>query len=317
MSETIRALVGSPGAPGCLALTDVAGPTVAAGEVLVRPVASSFNHGELRGAQNAPAGTRLGWDFVGHITDCGSDVNLLAVGDLVVGLSSKTLARGAWAQHIAVPANAVARMPATLDIDAMATLPVAGLTALHAVGGDLLGRRVLVTGASGGVGALAVQLAVAAGARVIAQVRRAERVDFAHDMGAHEVVLCSDGTHFDTLAPVDRVVDGVGGPILERAFARLRPGGAAVTYGAAHTAHLSLSVWTFIQSSGATLQGLHLDRTLTAEPANIGLARLLELVVTGRLKPAVSRVADWSEAGPLAVEILERRIPGKAVIRIR
>jgi NADPH2:quinone reductase len=298
------------------ALTQVEAPVMAPGEVLVHPRASSFNHGELRHAQTAKEGTRLGWDFAGIVAECADDVTDFTPGDRVVGLSSKALARGAWAECIAVPANAMALLPADLDAEAMAALPVAGLTALHAVGADLLGRRILITGGRGGVGSLAIQLAAAAGATVIAQVRRSERVEFARQMGAHEVVLCPDGSAFDTLSPVDRVVDGVGGPLLTRAFARLRPGGVAVTYGAADTAQLSLSVWTLIRSSGATLSGLHLDHALKSEPASVGLKRLLTLPSTGQLQPPVTQAVDWSDAGQLAVDILDRRYPGKAGIRI-
>ena len=96
-----------------------------------------------------------------------------------------------WAERIAVPANWVAVLPAGIALDEAATLPVAGLTALR-TGGAILGRNVLITGATGGVGQFAVQLAVASGARVTAQGGRPGRKDEARLLGAHQAVVSLD-----------------------------------------------------------------------------------------------------------------------------
>src|SRR5207237_8120600 len=107
------------------------------------------------------------------------------VGERVVGF----LPEGAWAQRVVVPKNALAELPDKVTFSQAATFPVAGLTALHALGkgGPLLGKRVLVTGATGGVGDFAVQLARLAGAHVTASVRRADQIPAVRQPGAHDV----------------------------------------------------------------------------------------------------------------------------------
>jgi len=316
----MQALVSAPDRPGYIAFREVWPRTPEPEDVVIAPVASSLNHGELQDARYGEAGRRLGWDVVGRLLEPGPSG--LPTGSLVLGLSSKALGRGAWAERICVPADAVAPIPEGLRgaIDTLATLPVAGLTARHALGdhAELAGRRVLITGANGGVGAFAIQLAVAAGAVVVAQVRSPERAAWVEPFGAHRVLIAQNGAALRTALasepPFDRVLDGVGGPMFASAISGLGPGGRAVTYGAAHTARFELSVWDLIARSGATIEGLHLDRALLAEPASTGLAALIEAVAAGSVRSVVERVRPWSEAPELAAALLARRFSGKAVI---
>ena len=108
--------------------------------------------------------------------------------------SSGLLNEGAWAERVVVPTHALAELPDKVTFSQAATFPVAGLTALYALakGGPLLGRRVLVTGATGGVGDFAVQLARLAGAHVTASARRADQVAGLRQLGAHEVTVGDD-----------------------------------------------------------------------------------------------------------------------------
>ena len=157
----MRALVADGAAPGRIALHDVPEPNVAPGEVLVDVRAVSLNRGEMRMLGTAADGWRPGWDFAGVLH---SDVpGGLRAGARVLGIS----AGGSWAQRVAVPAGWVAALPDTVTFARAAALPTAGLTALRTLrlGPALLGRRVLVTGASGGVGRFAVQIARLGGAR--------------------------------------------------------------------------------------------------------------------------------------------------------
>src|SRR5204862_7962436 len=126
-----------------------------------------------RAVLQAEPGWRPGWDFVGGTETAAADGSGPSPGTRVVGI----LPAGAWAERVNCRTHAVAALPDAVGDGEAATLPVAGLTALHALrqGGLLLGRKVLVDGASGGVGHLACQLAQAAGALVWGQVRREEQ----------------------------------------------------------------------------------------------------------------------------------------------
>jgi NADPH:quinone reductase-like Zn-dependent oxidoreductase len=162
MPQTIRAIVVDSAAPGRLAIKPVELRDPDRDEVGVRVTAISLNRGETRRAlQQAEPGWRPGWDFAGIVETEARDGSGPKAGTRVVGL----LPSGAWAERVNCRSHAVAALPDAVSDAQAATLPVAGLTALHALrqGGLLLGRKVLVDGATGGVGHLACQLARAAG----------------------------------------------------------------------------------------------------------------------------------------------------------
>src|SRR5258708_18682222 len=160
--SSMRAVVIEPAAPGQLAIRDVGAPVPAPSEALVRVAAISLNRGEVRGAARANAGDRIGWDFAGTVERAAADGSGPPAGSRVVGL----LESEAWAEQVAVETRALAQLPDAVSFEQAATLPIAGLTALYTleIGGPLLGRKGLVTGASGGGGGLACQLARPGGA---------------------------------------------------------------------------------------------------------------------------------------------------------
>ena len=173
MSQKIRAVVVDPAAPGKLAVRPVELRDPDRDEVAVHVTAISLNRGETRRAlTQAEPGWRPGWDFAGVVETAAADGSGPKSGTRVVGI----LPSGAWAERVNCRSHAVAALPDAVSDAQASTLPVAGLTALHALrqGGLLLGRKVLVDGASGGVGHLACQLANAAGALVWGHVRRPE-----------------------------------------------------------------------------------------------------------------------------------------------
>src|SRR5580692_9346074 len=188
MPQTIRAIVVDPAAPERLAIKPVELRDPDRDEVQVKVTAVSLNRGETRRAvQQAEPGWRPGWDFAGVVEREAADGSGPAKGTRVVGL----LPNGAWAERVNCRSHAVVALPDAVSDAQAATLPVAGLTALHALrqGGLLLGRKVLVDGASGGVGHLACQLAHAAGALVWGHARRAEqRAQVAQWCGGRVVV---------------------------------------------------------------------------------------------------------------------------------
>ena len=187
----IRAVVVDPDAPNRLALARAQEPSPTPSETLVRVVAVSLNRGEVRRVESNEPGFRPGWDLAGTVERAAADGSGPQAGSRVVGF----LPSGAWAEVVAVPTHSVAVLPERVSFEEASTLPVAGLTALYALeeGGNLLGKSVLVTGASGGAGQFGLQLARAAGARVVGLVRREEHAGLVEEAGAHEVVVDESG----------------------------------------------------------------------------------------------------------------------------
>src|SRR5262249_16291613 len=160
--------------------------------------------------------------------------------------------------------HAMAKLPDKVTLSQAATFPVAGLTALHALakGGLLLGRRVLVTGATGGVGDFAVQLARLAGAHVTASARRADQVSSVGDLGAPEVL---GGEEIPPSPKYDLVVASVGGRTLGTALRALSRAGVCVTLGVSATPEVTFDARDFFVAGRTTLYGLYLFTELAAE----------------------------------------------------
>jgi NADPH2:quinone reductase len=310
----IRAILVDPDAPARLSLGEKEEPTPAPGEALVRVAAISLNRGEVRRAQSAEAGFNPGWDLAGTVEKPAEDGTGPPEGARVVGLMNP----GAWAQLVAVPTNALAELPQGVSFEDASTLPVAGLTALYTLeeGGNLLGRRVLVTGASGGAGQFALQLARDAGARVAALVRRDEHEALASDAGAHEVAVAERGAAAEQYDPFDVIVDSVGGPVLGDALGMLATGGTCVSFGTSAGNEVTFDARAFYLTGGARLRGFILFHEVRARPASDGLARLLKLVAEGRLKTNISIREPWTEVGEVAQRLLDRGYTGKAVLRV-
>jgi NADPH:quinone reductase-like Zn-dependent oxidoreductase len=225
------------------------------------------------------------------------------------------LPEAAWAERVAVPTHALAELPATVTLAQAATFPVAGLTALHALGkgGQLLGRRVLVTGATGGVGDFAVQLARLAGAQVTASARRPDQAAGLRQLGAHEVMV---GEEIPSEPRYDLVIDSVGGRTLGTALAALTPGGVCVSLGVSASADVTFDARQLFLAGRATLYGFYIFAELGSEPASVGLRRLADLVATGRLVPHVSVERPWTEIAQVAQDLIARRFTGKAVLTV-
>ncbi len=306
-----RAVVVDPEAPGRLVIRPVAEPVPDRGEAVVRVRAVSLNRGEVRRSGMAAAGWRPGWDLAGEVERPAADGSGPRAGARVVGL----LPEGAWAERVAVPTHALAALPDKVTLSQAATFPVAGLTALHALakGGLLVGRRVLVTGATGGVGDFAVQLARLAGAHVTASARRADQGPALRTLGAHEVMV---GDEIPPSPKYDLVIESVGGQTLGTALAALERGGVCVTFGVSAAAEVTFDTRQFFVAGRATLYGFYLFTELGSEPAAVGLRRLADLVEAGQLAPHISLERPWGEIGQVAQGLMARRFPGKAVLTL-
>ncbi len=310
----MRAILVDKAAPANLSLGETEEPTAAPSEALVRVSAISLNRGEVNRAQIAEPSSNPGWDLAGTVERPAADGTGPQTGARIVGF----LPSGAWAELAAVPTNSLAELPDNVSFEQAATLPIAGLTALYALekGGVLLGRSVLVTGASGGAGHFAVQLARLSGARVVALVRRKEHEGLVREAGAHEVATGEDAANAGAFGPYDLILESVGGKVLGSALEMVAPDGLCVSFGASGAAETTFDVRSFFLTGGACLYGFIIFHEVLAHPASDGLARLVTLVGEERLKPRISVKAPWEEIGDVARQLLDRGYTGKAVLMV-
>jgi NADPH:quinone reductase len=302
----MRALVaGSSGVSLAEAPDAQAGP----GETLVEVRAVSLNRGEVRRLPARAAGTIPGWDVAGVVRGAGAGSP--PEGARVVGLAGE----GAWAELAAVPTDRLAELPDEVSFEAASTLPVAGLTALRAleVGGPLLGRRVLVTGAAGGVGRFAIQLAHRAGAHVTGVVRDQQRGKGLRELGADELIteLEPEGEPFDLL------LESVGGASLAAALTRVGPGGTVVAFGASSPEPTTFEVSNFYSRGAPRLYGLRVfDELARLGSGRRDLDLLVAELAAGRLDPQIDLVTSWRDADAALAALMDRRVAGKAVLTI-
>jgi NADPH2:quinone reductase len=296
----VRALVTDHSAASGLALREVPDPVRDPATVLVEVRHVSLNFGDVSGARSPDAvdGHVPGWDASGVVLETAPDGPPVGSRVLTFGYD------GAWAARRQVPASELAVVPDDVDLAAAAALPVAGVTALRALrrSGSLLGRRVLVTGASGGVGRFAVQLAARAGAHVVAQARRGAGLA---ELGADEVVASLD--HID---PVDVVVDNVGGQQLVTAWQKLNVGGVIQSIG-----------WTSLEPAVFPVYAtVGPAKSLTSFQAGTDfgpdLALLMGLVAEGALNVDIGWQGSWTRTDEAVAELLGRRVSGKAILDV-
>jgi NADPH2:quinone reductase len=302
---------GKPGEP--LALAEVPDPVPAAGEVLVAVDAYSVNRGEmffLNGVYGTPAqpGWRPGQDIAGTVLQAAPDGSGPAPGTRVVGHPEGA----GWAERAVVPVSRLAGLPDELPGAVAAALPLAGLTALRLVraAGNLAGRRILLTGASGGVGHYLTELAAGNGALVTAVTSAAGRGKRLAELGVEDVVLdVSDAT-----GPFDVIMESVGGKTLTAALAKLAPGGTVLWYGQAGLEPPVLDFFALFPVTPFTLR--HFPNWTSDTTDAQDLATLVRLTATGRLHPEIGRTADWTQTTAVLDDLYQRRIRGNAVLTI-
>jgi len=308
MAQSMRAWLPDPAALARIRRCVVSVPTADSDQLVIAVEAFSINRGETFLLERPPVGWRPGKDVAGTVLAVGSAVTNVCVGQRVVAHP----AQGGWAEQVAVGADRVALLPDAFDCLTAAALPLAGLTALRLtrVTGPLAARAVLLTGASGGVGHVFVQLAAAHGANVTAVCAEPARGTRLLELGAAEVV--TDVREAD--GPFDIALESTGGEALGIAWARLRQHGRLVWFGQAGRKPAQMD---FLDWRGATSGSLRrFDYAEDDTPVRTDLATLVRLVASARLHIEIGLLADWAQTPDAIEALLARRVRGNAVLTL-
>jgi NADPH:quinone reductase len=285
----MRAIVATAEGPSWTERREVPPPAPAANEALIAVRAFAVNRGELTLVRRRD-GWQPGQDVAGEVVQPAADGTGPQAGERVAGLAEWH----GWAEQAVVPTHRLALVPEGVEVEVAAALPMAGTTAANLVrqGGALLGARVLVTGASGGVGHLAVQLATLGGADVTAVRSAADAPE----------------------EPFDLVLESAGGASLDAALARVAPGGTVILFGNSSREPSTIDFTAFFGHEEATVRSYFSAR----HEADAGrlLAMLLDLVAAGRLHVEIGFRASWDRLNEAMDGLSERRFAGKAVLTI-
>jgi NADPH:quinone reductase-like Zn-dependent oxidoreductase len=299
------------GGPEVLAIEEVDRPEPGPTEVLVRVAAAGVNPVDWKtraggGFLREPPFT-LGWDLAGEIEAVGFGVTWLSPGDRVFGMPRFPREAGCYAEYVVSPSRHLARIPDGLDDAEAAAVPLAGLTSWQALvetANVRDGSRVLVLGAAGGVGHLAVQIAKAHGAWV-AGTATAAKHDFLRELGADEAIDYTSEAVTDRAQDVDVVLDAVGGDAGVGAVPALRDGGVLVTVSGSSVPGLREASAGRVRVEG-----------ILVEPDRVGMDALASLVAEGKLRPHVETTFALDEAAEAHRLGEQGRTRGKIVLRV-
>jgi NADPH:quinone reductase-like Zn-dependent oxidoreductase len=295
-----------------LTYEDVPRPTLQNDEVLIRVHATTVNPfdcavraGYLAGWYTYTFPLILGLDVAGVVEEVGPGVTDFAPGDSVYTRTAPSQ-NGAYADYVAVPAGQVAAQPRSLDHVQAAALPQVALTAWEALinAANLgEGQTVLIHGAAGGVGHVAVQLAKWRGAKVIGTAS-GYNLDFLHGLGVDEAIDYTT-TPFETVVrDVDIVFDTVGGETQQRSWPVLKPGG------------ILISIVQPPSAETAAAQGVRQQFVAAEHSSGVVLSQVAELVDTGTIKPTVSTVLPLREIRRAHEMSQGRHTRGKIVLQV-
>ncbi len=327
----MRAVVVDPESPEGFRLAQVDEPVPGPSQVLIDAHHVSLNRGDLNDAPThgsarpndapthgsagptdahsgrLPPGAVLGSDVSGVVVRSAADGQGPPVGARVVAFTS-----GAFAQRVVADVDSLAEVPAGVELAVAAALPVAGVAAVQALRAGLLetplkGARVLVTGASGGVGRFAVQLAAYGGAHVIAVVADPARAAELTALGAEETVTEVE----QVFEPVELVIDNVGGAQLVSAWSRLAPGGNVQCVGASSGQPSTFAPYATVGPAKS------LSSFLITPPVGPDLTSLVRLVAEGSLRVPLAWRGPLARIADAADALRGRRVPGKAVLDVR
>jgi NADPH:quinone reductase-like Zn-dependent oxidoreductase len=324
--ETMRAIVQDAyGTADVLRLAEIAIPAIADTEVLVKVHAAGLDRGTWHLMTGLPYLGRVafglrkpkqpvpGFDLAGTVVAVGSSVTRFAVGDEVFGIG-----RGAFAEYAAAREDKLAHKPANLTFEQAAVVPVSGLTAIHAVrdaGRLVAGQRVLIVGASGGVGSYAVQLAKAFGADVTGVCSTA-KTDLVLSLGADHVIDYSRANFADGAQRYDLILDIGGSSTLSRLRRALAPKGTLVIVGGEGGGTLTGGIGR--QLRAVLLSPLLGQRLTMLVPKEhyADIERLGELIEGGTVTPSIDHTYPLAEVPDAMRQLAAGKVRGKIAISI-
>jgi NADPH:quinone reductase-like Zn-dependent oxidoreductase len=300
-----------------LRVVEIDAPSPSGAQALIRNAASSINQGEVRGIRSAPHWQLSaanghwvpGWDFAGTIETAAADGRGPRAGARVVGW----VRQGAWAERVAAEVDQLVELPDDVSFRDASTLPIAGLTAWHALRLARLarGKKVLVLGANGGVGRFALQIARAAGAATVgvvtSETKRGSVADLADDVS---IGLPAEGAF-------DIILECVGGPTLADCFRLVAPYATIVSYGNASGEQTCFEPGAAFRKPCFSLQSFALYDELARRPSNAeGLDELVSMLADGRIRTEVALEVELDRIQEACDALMARKVDGKAVVRI-
>lgn len=302
------ALVSTPDPNQRLVVREFDEPVPNANEVLVEVKAFSLNRGELRLLELRPNGWRPGQDVAGVVVERAADGSGPDVGTRIVAL----LEMGGWAERVAVRTDRLAPLPDSVSFEQAATLPIAGLTALRTVrlGESLLGKTALITGARGGVGHFAVQLAAASGAIVTALASSQASAAQLQALGADEVVSKPSAS----TRVFDFAIESIGGETFRGVLGAMNPRGTVVVIGNASGEDARFRIYDFFGHEDVKI--LSFLSYNSPQTVSRDLAILVDLIVRGKLRPQIGLTRSWREINGNLIALRDRQFFGKAVFLV-
>lgn len=311
-TQAMLAVVTRPRETERLVLQKVPVPNATPDQALIKVAAFSLNQGETRTALDTTDRYIPGWDFAGVVEQAAADGSTPKKGTRVFGY----VPRGSWAEYLVAPAGLMAEIPENVSYAQAAAIPVAGITAMGCLdaSGEIVDRRLLITGASGGVGRFACQLAWLAGAKIFAVSRRPELFQQLQQDGIKVTEIFANMTDAKLAGSYDLVWDAVGGESLATALTMLSPKGICVNYGNSSrrptTFDVRASGWPF-----HSIRCIWLGREPICNSTPI-LNRLITLVEQARLRTPIDTVLPWTSVAQAAQMLLKQQINGKVVLEI-
>jgi NADPH:quinone reductase-like Zn-dependent oxidoreductase len=307
------------GSPDVLELAEVVRPTMKDDQVLVRVKAVSINAGDVFAMRGSPWPIRLtagfprpknhipGWDFAGVVEAAGSGVTQFRPGDEVYAAGSS-----AFAEYVSVAEDKLAHKPANLTFEQAAAIPTGAITALKGlrdVGRLQPGQKVLINGASGGVGTFAVQIAKALGAEVTA-VCSTRNVDMVRALGADNVVDYTRKDFTQNGRRYDLILDNVASHSFSAMMRVLSPQGLIVPNSGHRGMGYVFKAFVFSPFL-RQLSGMYL-----AVPDGKDLREVKEWIETGKVKPVVDRIYPLRETSEAFRYLDREHARGKVVITV-
>ena len=306
----MKALINRGDGAVAVDVAEVPSPEPAPFEAVVQVRAVAVNSGELRLLAMRPHGWRPGQDVAGVVVAAAADGSGPGEGTRVVAWPEQE----GWAEHVVVPTSHLASLAPEVSFAQGATLPIAGMTALRVLrlSGALSGQTVLVTGAAGGVGRFAVELAAGAGAEVTGVAASPDRAAGLEELGAGAVVHGID----DAGGSFDLILESVGGASLEASIHLVAPGGTIAVYGNSSNSSAEVSFGDFRGRAGARIVAFFVYES--GEPPTFGedLKLLADMVADGSLHPQIGLEAPWAEANTVFAALASREVNGKAVLLV-